>query len=149
MPQTAPRTPKPHPGVGAVPSVSPPSESAAATEPTKATEPTQTSEGDGGAPPADPLVIEHDGRRYGVGRADHIAVVGDWRCDGVATPAVLDPSSGLVAFFADWPTPGSGVTAAHTRTVPDAVDLRVDPDTCGAVRVVQPAGSTLINPEFS
>lgn len=55
------------------------------------------SEGAGAAP-----VLEHDGRRFAVGRPGDVAVVGDWDCDGEGTPALVRPATGEVFVFDTW-----------------------------------------------
>lgn len=47
-------------------------------------------------------VLEVDGRRYRVGRAGDEVLVGDWDCDGTATPALLRPATGEVFVFPRW-----------------------------------------------
>ncbi len=42
-------------------------------------------------------------RRWLIGQTDDLVAVGDWNCDGIATPAVLRPTSGEAFFFAVWP----------------------------------------------
>ena len=41
--------------------------------------------------PASGVILDHDGRRYGVGAPGDEVVVADWACTGEATPAVLRP----------------------------------------------------------
>ncbi len=42
-------------------------------------------------------------RRWLIGQSGDHVTVGDWNCDGIATPVVLRPTSGEVFFFAVWP----------------------------------------------
>lgn len=43
-----------------------------------------------------------DGRRYRVGQEGDELLVGDWNCDGTATPALLRPTTGEVFVFQRW-----------------------------------------------
>ena len=98
----------------------------------------------------EPLIITHQGRRYGVGQVGDVAVLGDWTCDGNATPALLQPSTGLVAVFAAWPAPSERLEADYVTVVEGAVDLRNDPiGGCDHLRVIRSGGSTLIEMELS
>ncbi len=47
--------------------------------------------------------IATDTHRWLVGQPGDTVIVGDWSCDGIATPAIVRPSSGEVFFFAVWP----------------------------------------------
>ncbi len=98
---------------------------------------------------ADPLVLVHDGRRFGVGRVGDIAIVGDWNCDGTATPALLETRLDRVSIFPEWPEPDTSLTATATMRVAGATDLqRIEVDGCDRLRVVHPRGSTLFTPEL-
>lgn len=99
---------------------------------------------------AEPLILTHQGRRYGVGLRGDVALLGDWTCDGNATPALLRPSTGLVAVFATWPAPSEHIEADYVTVVEGAVDLRNDPvGGCDHLRVIRSDGSTLIEMELS
>lgn len=56
-------------------------------------------------------VAEVEGRRFELGRPGDALVVGDWDCDGTATPALYRPSTGEVFLFARWADPGPVVSA--------------------------------------
>ena len=58
-------------------------------------------------------VITVGERRWSVGDDGDVIEVGDWNCDGKATPAVLRPSSGEVFLFPSW---------SNDEVVVDAVD---------------------------
>jgi hypothetical protein len=78
--------------------------------------------------------------RYAVGEAGDVVLVGDWDCDGVATPAAFRPGTGSVFLFPTWADAGElrvQPTATVTgATTAEAVDL--DGDGCAEV-VVQRA----------
>jgi len=98
----------------------------------------------------DRVIIDHRGRRYGVGQPGDKAVVGDWNCDGTPTLALLQPSTGVIAVFADWPAPSQRLEADYVTVVDGATDLRNDPSGgCDQLRVTHPGGTTLIETELS
>ncbi|MCY3851092.1 MAG: hypothetical protein OXF75_09885 [Acidimicrobiaceae bacterium] len=109
---------------------------------------TELAESRSGAINEDPLIITHQGRRYGVGQLGDVAILGDWTCDGDATPALLKPSTGLVAVFATWPAPSERLEADYVTVVEGAIDIRNDPiGGCDHLRVIHAGGSTLIDSE--
>ena len=98
----------------------------------------------------DRLIITHQGRRYGVGRLGDVAILGDWTCDGDITLALLQPGTGVIAVFANWPAPSQRLEADFVTVVEGATDLRNDPSGgCDQLRVTHAGGSTLIDTEFS
>lgn len=77
--------------------------------------------------------------RFEVGQPGDLVVLGDWDCDGGATPAVLRPGTGEVFVFTEWATT-SVVEAPPSGRVRDATDLLVEADADGcAVLMVQRA----------
>ena len=97
-----------------------------------------------------PLELVHAGRRYNLGTAGDTAVLGDWNCDGVATPALLRAADGVVAIFATWPEADSAVAADATTQRPAATGLEVvGGATCDQLRIIEPTRSTLFIPELS
>ena len=97
----------------------------------------------------DRIIIDHQGRRYGVGRPGDKALIGDWTCDGTPTLALLQPSTGTVAVFASWPAPSRRLQADYVTVIDGATDLRNDPSGgCDQLRVTHAGGSTLIEPEL-
>ncbi|MEM7141990.1 MAG: hypothetical protein AAF548_13270 [Actinomycetota bacterium] len=93
---------------------------------------------------AEPVVVEHDGRRYGVGDVGDIVVVGDWNCDGIGTPALLQVASGHVARFDRWPEVGGEIAPTSQALHTGAVGLDVVPaGPCDRLRVIEPSGSRL------
>jgi hypothetical protein len=65
---------------------------------------------------SDGVVAVH-GTRFAVGAPGDDVVVGDWDCDGIATPAVLRPSTGEVFVFSTWSGPGADVTVPSVARV--------------------------------
>jgi hypothetical protein len=74
-------------------------------------------------------------RRYEVGRPGDLVVIGDWDCDGAATPAVLRPASGEVFVFAAW-AGAEEVTVHPIDRVEGAVELLVEGDGAGCAELV-------------
>lgn len=70
--------------------------------------------------------VVFEGVRYRIEGGHRRFAVGDWDCDGSATLATLDPSSGALTFFAEWPQAGS-TRATSADRVPGALDLRAEP----------------------
>ncbi len=98
----------------------------------------------------DPLILQHDGRRYGLGTSDDLAVVGDWNCDGQATPAMLQRSTGVVAVFDAWPEPGGPIEPQFTVPAPDIESLQSESSgECDVLRARSPYGSRIIIQEIS
>lgn len=84
-----------------------------------------------------------DRHRYVVGDADDQVVLGDWNCDGTATPATLRRSSGEVFVFDSWADPGRSVTVAATTTAAPGSILTVDdsrPGGCPVLTLHEPSG---------
>jgi hypothetical protein len=80
--------------------------------------------------------------RFAVGAAGDLALVGDWDCDGTATPAAFRPATGAVFLFPTWATEGD-VQVTPTATVTGAVSaeaIDLDGDGCTEVIVRRPDG---------
>ena len=98
--------------------------------------------------PAEPVEVEGNevrtaGHRWVVGVPGDIVTVGDWDCDGTATPAVLRPASGRLHVFDTWaPDETTPVTAVPGPTVPPSATA-VEADGCGAATVRTADGRTL------
>jgi len=94
------------------------------------------------------LVIKHAGRRYGLGTSADSVVIGDWNCDGLPTPALLQRSTGIVAIFNAWPESGKSRVPEYT-TVESNAEILVSEatDGCDRLRARGPYGSTIITPE--
>jgi eukaryotic-like serine/threonine-protein kinase len=100
-----------------------------------------------GCPPAEGPDLDGDGcpdpvridgaqvvvgdRRFAAGDPGDVVVVGDWTCDGIATPAVLRPVTGEVFVFPAWPAPGEDVVVGVTHVVAGAASLHVRAGTDG------------------
>ena len=69
--------------------------------------------------------------RFEIGQPGDVVVLGDWDCDGGATPAVLRPETGEVFVFSAWAAASGAVVVPRIARVPDATDLRVEPDADG------------------
>lgn len=82
------------------------------------------------------------GIHYGVGQRGDAVVVGDWDCDGRATPALLRPSTGEVFVFPRWAERASPLTVGASETVPGAATIAsIDPDGDGCNQLVARAAS--------
>jgi hypothetical protein len=103
---------------------------------------------------ADPVSVAADGmvtigrQRFAVGDPGDRVAVGDWDCDGVATAAVLRPSSGAVFVFTEWDAQHD-VVATPTTTVADAVDVHATTaaDGCATLVVVRGDGTEIEVPQ--
>ena len=79
-------------------------------------------------------VVRIAGVRWAVGEPGDVAAVGDWDCDGVATPAVLRPSTGELFTYDDW---GDDRTARRAGSSPGARTIAAvdsDGDGCDELR---------------
>ncbi len=74
------------------------------------------------------------------GRGGDVIVIGDWDCDRQPTPAVLRPTSGIVAVFDTWAAGDRTETARVLTAVPGGTDL-VAGSTCGRLEVRRADGS--------
>ncbi len=90
--------------------------------------------------PSDPLIIEFDGFRYGVGSASDRAAVSDWNCDGNATAAVLTPYRGEVYIFGGWPQAQAASEIDTVTVSPEVTDIEA-PDRCGQIVLVEQDGA--------
>jgi len=88
------------------------------------------------------LIHDRDGRRYAIGAEGDLVVIGDWDCDGVATPAIARPGTGQVAMFDRWPPPEATISesdASARRVVDDLIGVELErgdgPGTCDRLRV--------------
>jgi hypothetical protein len=72
-------------------------------------------------------VVETAEGRWSVGEPDDVVVLGDWSCDGRATPAVLRPSSGAVFVFTDWAGTGEPLRIEPVATMPEGRTLLTEP----------------------
>lgn len=96
------------------------------------------------AAPIGAAELVHQGRLYAIGQAGDIVVTGDWDCDGTPTPALLRPTTGEVAVFAEWPAARASIAPASTTVVDGATDLTISDDPCPTLRATTHTGSRLI-----
>lgn len=96
----------------------------------------------GSAEPAAGLIHDRDGRRYAIGAKGDLVVIGDWDCDGEATPAIARPDTGQVVLFDRWPPPGATISesdASAHRRVDDLIGVELEradePGACDRLRV--------------
>ena len=96
----------------------------------------------GSAEPAAGLIHDREGRRYAIGAEGDLVVIGDWDCDGEATPAIARPDTGQVVLFDRWPSPGATISepdASTRRLVDDLIGVELEradePGACDRLRV--------------
>lgn len=96
----------------------------------------------GSAEPAAGLIHDREGRRYAIGAEGDLVVIGDWDCDGEATPAIARPNTGQVVLFDRWPSPGATISesdASTHRVVDDLIGVELEkadePGACDRLRV--------------
>ena len=94
------------------------------------------------AEPAAGLIHDREGRRYAIGAEGDLVVIGDWDCDGEATPAIARTSTGHVVLFDRWPSPGATISesdASARRVVDDLIGVELEranePGGCDRLRV--------------
>jgi hypothetical protein len=74
--------------------------------------------------PSTPHELVANGDTWTFGGDDDLVLVGDWDCDGVATPLLLD-ARGAVWVIDSWPD-GDEATARYVTTIPGSIDARLD-----------------------
>ena len=85
-------------------------------------------------------VVSSAGHRWQVASADDLVAVGDWNCDGLATPAVVRSGTGRVWVYPHW-ADGTEAVPAYAPLVPGAVSAQaVAMDGCHHLEVVDTAG---------
>ncbi|MBW3580187.1 MAG: hypothetical protein KY447_03220 [Actinobacteria bacterium] len=94
-------------------------------------------------------VVSSAGRRWQVAAPNDVVTLGDWDCDGTATPAVLRGGSGELWVYARWAELGHDVGATLVGVVPTAVSARTvttSPEAtgCDRIEVVHPDDRTTI-----
>jgi hypothetical protein len=142
LPRAA-RTPSASPAVAAL-TTEPPTATGTSEPTTTTVEPAAADEtADRPSPGA---VIDHGGRRYGIGQEGDVVVVGDWDCDGTPTPAVLRPATGDIAVFDRWPEPDASVRSISAWVVEGAHDLTAEAGSrCDRLRVHTTGESRLLD----
>jgi len=91
-------------------------------------------------------VVEAAGQRWALGEPGDTVAVGDWDCDGLATPAVYRPSSGQVFVFSRWATPEEALAVRPAALVAGGREIvRTSPERadspCDGLSVMLPDGS--------
>jgi hypothetical protein len=95
----------------------------------------------------DGRVVEAGGARWSLGEPGDVATVGDWDCDGTASPALLRPATGAVFVFTRWAADGEAVTVDAVDTVAGggtAVRASRNPAGCDALVVERPSGDVVV-----
>lgn len=79
---------------------------------------------------------------YEVGRSGDTVLVGDWDCDGQATPIVIRPDDRAIHVFARWARADQGLTATFGGTLPPqtAAETVEDADGCHLLELTGPTG---------
>jgi eukaryotic-like serine/threonine-protein kinase len=86
--------------------------------------------------------LEVGGRHYALGGPDDLVAVGDWDCDGIATPALVERASGSVFLFDVWATEDAEVTAAAVGLVSAPIAVEVGRSACDSLVVTSGGGET-------
>lgn len=91
-------------------------------------------------------VVDHDGVRYEIGDTGDLVVVGDWDCDGEATPSVVRAGDGSVWTFDRWAAEGEVMTARSVGVAPLPLTATVTPEAggCDVLRVATGDGRDLV-----
>lgn len=81
-----------------------------------------------------------------LGEDGDLVTLGDWDCDGVATPAVLRPATGEVFVFPEWSL-DDAVEVAPVDVVPGATGISAGPGgACPSPVVATPDGARPVDP---
>jgi hypothetical protein len=90
-------------------------------------------------------VVTMGAQRFEVGIPGDRVVLGDWDCDGVATPAVLRPDTGSVFAFTRW-ADTEPLTAVALQVVPGAVDVQAvaTDEGCDRLLALQSDGTRIV-----
>ena len=122
-----------------------PSERPAATDPNCAAatslDPDVDGDGCGDAVEIDGNAVVVGDRRYRLGSDGDVVAVGDWDCDGVATAAVLRPSTGSVHMFDRWAAADGPARAVDLGRIVGAVSFAAPTGPCGPPRVSTVSGA--------
>lgn len=87
-------------------------------------------------------VVSGEGLRFQVGSDGDEVVLGDWDCDGHATPALLRPEDGEVFVFSRWARDGADVTVEALTEVAGVTGIEVrHTDGCDHLVLDGPDGS--------
>jgi len=91
-------------------------------------------------------VVAPDGVSYQVGQPGDVVTVGDWNCDGSATPGVVRPATGEVFLFDRWADPNEPVTVEVAITRRGATALEAPGADCPAHLVLEDGSRLAIRP---
>ena len=78
-----------------------------------------------------------------LGQDGDLVALGDWRCHGIATPALLRPGTGEVFVFPEWRL-DEPVEVEALATVPGATAITAGSGTCPSPVVSTPDGSRTV-----
>jgi tRNA A-37 threonylcarbamoyl transferase component Bud32 len=81
-----------------------------------------------------------------LGQEGDLVALGDWHCDGIATPALLRPETGEVFVFPAW-TLDAPVEVEALTTVPDASAIEAGSGACPSPVIATPGGSVAVEVE--
>jgi hypothetical protein len=70
-----------------------------------------------------PSSLEGDGSTWELGEADDHRLLGDWDCDGIETPALVDAPAGAVFVVDAWPE--LEAEARYVTTITGVIDVSV------------------------
>lgn len=79
-------------------------------------------------------------RRYALGAPGDVVALGDWDCDGRATPGTYRPATGVVTLYGSWPGEGPGLAPDTVRRTPagGGAEIVAGPDGCDDLRPTPP-----------
>ena len=97
--------------------------------------------------PAEPVEVagnevRRGGHRWQVGAPGDLVAIGDWDCDGSATPAVLRAATGRLHLFDSWATADATVAATPGPAVPPDASA-FEASGCGHASVRTADGQTV------
>jgi hypothetical protein len=78
--------------------------------------------------------------QFALGEPGDLVAVGDWDCDGGASPALLRPATGDVFVFAGWAPEGEPVTVTSSRRIEGGVAIRAEAGAPGCDRLLVDVG---------
>lgn len=88
-------------------------------------------------------VVSSAGRRWQVASAGDLVALGDWDCDGLATPAVVRHRTGRIWVYDEWGEGSQADLVEAAGPVPDAASAHaVDGDECDDLEVTDVTGQT-------
>lgn len=95
-------------------------------------------------------VVTVDGERFAVGNPSDHLLLGDWHGTGIATVALLRPSTGQIFVFDRWPSRRQSAKPVLVATLPGATDIATQRSGHHDVlAVTTPRGEVTIDPQTS